>query len=296
MAGRRESPASPFEQPNPGEWFPQAQRATATGMYSIGQYFGLAFLSPVLFWICGRFGWRALFIIVGIERLFRRSGGGPCIANRRRAERIQRSSSTSRRAAASERHGACISNGGTLRFCSSKRQILGASIGQFAEQFHARVLPHVVPDLPRDRAADGLDQGRLLHGAAIHRCVRRRRQRRAVLRPAAASYRLREHRAQGTDHQRPAAGLDDRDRELRDARYRGDRDHIRSLLRPGHVQPRLDAADGRRAETAELFRRDVRQQRPAEVAHALAEERCGHDRDYHGIARHEVRDHDRRGQ
>ena len=32
-------------------WFPQPERARATGVYSVGQYFGLAFLSPLLFWI-----------------------------------------------------------------------------------------------------------------------------------------------------------------------------------------------------------------------------------------------------
>jgi ACS family D-galactonate transporter-like MFS transporter len=63
--GVAEAPAFPSNSRVLGTWFPQAERASATGVYSIGQYFGLAFLSPLLFWIAGTFGWRALLIIVG---------------------------------------------------------------------------------------------------------------------------------------------------------------------------------------------------------------------------------------
>jgi ACS family D-galactonate transporter-like MFS transporter len=63
--GLAEAPAFPCNSRVLGTWFPQAERASATGVYSIGQYFGLAFLSPLLFWIAGAFGWRALLIIVG---------------------------------------------------------------------------------------------------------------------------------------------------------------------------------------------------------------------------------------
>ena len=63
--GLAEAPAFPSNSRVLGTWFPQAERASATGVYSIGQYFGLAFLSPVLFWIAGAYGWRALLVIVG---------------------------------------------------------------------------------------------------------------------------------------------------------------------------------------------------------------------------------------
>ena len=63
--GIAEAPAYPSNSRVLGTWFPQAERARATGVYSVGQYFGLAFLSPVLFWTAGTFGWRALLIIVG---------------------------------------------------------------------------------------------------------------------------------------------------------------------------------------------------------------------------------------
>ncbi|HXF17839.1 MAG TPA: MFS transporter, partial [Burkholderiales bacterium] len=35
-------------------------------VYTVGEYVGLAFLSPMLFWILGAFGWRTLFFTVGL--------------------------------------------------------------------------------------------------------------------------------------------------------------------------------------------------------------------------------------
>jgi ACS family D-galactonate transporter-like MFS transporter len=63
--GVAEAPCYPANSRILNMWFPQHERARATGVYSVGQYFGLAFLSPVLFWISASFGWRALFLIVG---------------------------------------------------------------------------------------------------------------------------------------------------------------------------------------------------------------------------------------
>ena len=63
--GVLEAPCYPANSRILSTWFPQAERASATGVYSIGQYAGIAFFSPVLFWITGNFGWRALFYCVG---------------------------------------------------------------------------------------------------------------------------------------------------------------------------------------------------------------------------------------
>jgi ACS family D-galactonate transporter-like MFS transporter len=130
--GVAEAPAFPCNSRVLGTWFPQAERATATGVYSVGQYFGLAFLSPLLYWIANAFGWRALLIIVGAagilfgfiwyalyrdppesranqaERDFIASGGGVATGTGVRFE---------------WRH---------VAFLLRKRQIVGASIGQFA--------------------------------------------------------------------------------------------------------------------------------------------------------------------
>ena len=65
MLGIFEAPCYPANSRILSNWFPQAERASAMGVYSVGQYAGLALFSPLLFWITGAFGWRTLFLIVG---------------------------------------------------------------------------------------------------------------------------------------------------------------------------------------------------------------------------------------
>jgi ACS family D-galactonate transporter-like MFS transporter len=130
--GIAEAPAFPCNSRILGTWFPQAERATATGVYSIGQYFGLAFLSPVLFWVAATFGWRALLIIVGAAGII--FGVVWYLLYRDPHE-----------GRANEAELAHIAAGGGLgqsapvhfkwshiAFLLKQRQILGASIGQFA--------------------------------------------------------------------------------------------------------------------------------------------------------------------
>jgi ACS family D-galactonate transporter-like MFS transporter len=64
--GVAEAPCYPCNSRILSIWFPQAERARATGVYSVGQYFGLAFLSPLLFWVVTAFGWRSLLYGVGL--------------------------------------------------------------------------------------------------------------------------------------------------------------------------------------------------------------------------------------
>jgi ACS family D-galactonate transporter-like MFS transporter len=130
--GVAEAPAFPSNSRILGTWFPQAERATATGVYSIGQYFGLAFLSPVLFWIAGTFGWRALLIIVGgagiaFGAIWYALYRDPHESNANRAELDYIAAGgglgQSTRVHFRWRH---------IAFLLRQRQILGASIGQFA--------------------------------------------------------------------------------------------------------------------------------------------------------------------
>jgi ACS family D-galactonate transporter-like MFS transporter len=130
--GIAEAPAFPSNSRVLGTWFPQAERATATGVYSVGQYFGLAFMSPLLFWIAGTFGWRALLIIVGsigilfgvVWYAFYRDPH-ESRANQAELDYIVAGGGLggSARVRFEWRH---------IGFLLSKRQILGASIGQFA--------------------------------------------------------------------------------------------------------------------------------------------------------------------
>ncbi|MFM0669398.1 MFS transporter [Paraburkholderia sediminicola] len=65
LIGIAEAPCFPTNSRVVAIWFPQSERARATGIYTFAEYVGLAFLSPFLFWLEQRYGWRALFGIVG---------------------------------------------------------------------------------------------------------------------------------------------------------------------------------------------------------------------------------------
>ena len=56
--GAAESPAFPTNSRVVAAWFPDRERATATSIYTAAEFVGLAFLTPVLFWILDTFGWR----------------------------------------------------------------------------------------------------------------------------------------------------------------------------------------------------------------------------------------------
>jgi ACS family D-galactonate transporter-like MFS transporter len=64
--GAAEAPCFPANSRILVSWFPQRERARANSVYSIGMYFGIAFLSPLLFWVTNAFGWRHLFIGAGV--------------------------------------------------------------------------------------------------------------------------------------------------------------------------------------------------------------------------------------
>ncbi|MFT4065806.1 MFS transporter [Paraburkholderia sp.] len=63
--GVSEAPCFPTNSRVVATWFPQSERAMATGTYTVGEYIGLAFFSPFLFMLMGAFGWRSLFFVVG---------------------------------------------------------------------------------------------------------------------------------------------------------------------------------------------------------------------------------------
>lgn len=132
--GVAEAPCFPTNSRILSTWFPQHERARATGVYSVGQYFGLAFLSPVLFWVVGTFGWRTLFVIAGAGgilfafvwlRMYRDPHESPS-ANAAELAYIEAGGGLSHQTARTPFRWRNIAR--LLRH----RQILGASIGQFA--------------------------------------------------------------------------------------------------------------------------------------------------------------------
>lgn len=67
--GFSESPAFPTNNRVVTSWFPQKERAFATGVFTAGEYVGLGFLTPILFWMMASFGWQSVFIVTGIAGL-----------------------------------------------------------------------------------------------------------------------------------------------------------------------------------------------------------------------------------
>lgn len=132
--GVAEAPCYPTNSRVLSTWFPQHERARATGVYSVGQYFGLAFLSPLLFWIVAELGWRALFMIAGVAglifavvwlKIYRDPQDHPTV-NQAELDYIEAGGGLGYRGAATPF--AWRNVFGLLKH----RQVLGASIGQFA--------------------------------------------------------------------------------------------------------------------------------------------------------------------
>jgi len=132
--GVAEAPCFPANSRILATWFPQAERARANSVYSVGQYFGLGILSPALYWVTAAFGWRALFIGVGaigiaFGVLWLRSYREPHtskLVNQAELDHIEAGGGlgqTQNQPAFRWSH---------LGFLLKQRQIVGASIGQFA--------------------------------------------------------------------------------------------------------------------------------------------------------------------
>lgn len=131
--GAAEAPCFPANSRVLSTWFPQTERARANSVYAVGQYVGLAFFSPLLFWIVAAWGWRALFLIFGAAGIVYALVWHAIYREPRLSKSIN---------AAELEH---IAAGGGLEHqgepiafswsnCSrllARRQILGASIGQF---------------------------------------------------------------------------------------------------------------------------------------------------------------------
>lgn len=68
--GLFEAPAFPTNSRVVATWFPRQERAFATGVYTAGEYVGLAFATPILFWLLSTFNWKATFIVTGLIGIF----------------------------------------------------------------------------------------------------------------------------------------------------------------------------------------------------------------------------------
>ncbi|MDB5707649.1 MAG: transporter, family, D-galactonate transporter [Sphingomonas bacterium] len=131
--GIAEAPCFPANSRILSTWFPQSERARATGVYTVGEYVGLGLLIPLLGWIVATWGWRSLYFIVGAlgivfalvwYRLYR----DPEHSARVNQAELDAIAAGGGLAVAGASIPFTWSNVGKLL---RKRQILGASIGQF---------------------------------------------------------------------------------------------------------------------------------------------------------------------
>lgn len=131
--GAAEAPCFPANSRILVTWFPQRERARANSVYSVGMYFGIAFLSPVLFWITANWGWRSLFMIVGAIGIVFAAGWFAVYRDPADSKRVNQAEldliAEGGGGAVSERTPFSWTDVGWLL---RQRQIIGASIGQFA--------------------------------------------------------------------------------------------------------------------------------------------------------------------
>ncbi|WP_322046425.1 MFS transporter [Paraburkholderia sp. J67] len=145
--GAAESPCFPTNSRVVATWFPQHERAFATGTYTVGEYIGLAFFSPFLFALMGAYGWRSLFYVVGgvgivfgfVWWAFYREPHDHPAANRAELDYIEAGGGLAkqeRKAEASAKDGKQDAKGGfDWRMAGKllrKRQLAGICLGQFA--------------------------------------------------------------------------------------------------------------------------------------------------------------------
>lgn len=131
--GAAEAPCFPANSRVLVSWFPQRERARANSVYTVGMYFGIAFLSPLLFWITARFGWRVLFMGVGALglifaaawfRLYRDPDKSRSV-NQAELDHIAAGGGVSS-------YAQTAFSWKDVGYLLKQRQILGASFGQFA--------------------------------------------------------------------------------------------------------------------------------------------------------------------
>lgn len=133
--GAAEAPCFPANSRILVSWFPQRERARANSVYSIGMYFGIAFLSPLLYWVVTEFGWRHLFIGAGVIgvlfgliwwRLYREPSESRW-ANKAELDEIAAGGGIDL-----SKNEKTPFNWADIRWLLKQRQVIGASIGQFA--------------------------------------------------------------------------------------------------------------------------------------------------------------------
>jgi ACS family D-galactonate transporter-like MFS transporter len=132
--GAAEAPCFPANSRVLSAWFPQAERARATSIFSVGMYAGIGFLNFPLTWIANTWGWKSLFVLVGAIgvvfgilwlRIYREPLESPH-ANQAELDHIKAGGGLGHPAKP------IPFRWGNLAFLLGQRRIVGAAIAQFA--------------------------------------------------------------------------------------------------------------------------------------------------------------------
>jgi MFS transporter, ACS family, D-galactonate transporter len=116
--GISEAPCFPTNSRVVATWFPDRERAKATAAYTVGEYLGFVCLGPVLFIVSRQFGWRWMFFSIGTVGLI---FSGVWWWLYREPETAVGKDTTTHQVTWAQ-----------IRQLLQKRQVWGASIGQFA--------------------------------------------------------------------------------------------------------------------------------------------------------------------
>jgi ACS family glucarate transporter-like MFS transporter len=66
MVGFSEAPSFPANARIVANWFPNAERGTASAIFNSSQYFSLVAFAPLMGWLTGEFGWRHVYMVMGV--------------------------------------------------------------------------------------------------------------------------------------------------------------------------------------------------------------------------------------
>jgi ACS family glucarate transporter-like MFS transporter len=66
LLGLAESPAMPADVRIVATWFPASERGTATQIFNTSQYFATVVFAPIMGWITYAYGWKYVFIFMGL--------------------------------------------------------------------------------------------------------------------------------------------------------------------------------------------------------------------------------------
>lgn len=66
LLGASESPSFPANARIVANWFPHSERGTASAIFNASQYFSLVAFAPLMGWLAQNYGWRSVFLWMGI--------------------------------------------------------------------------------------------------------------------------------------------------------------------------------------------------------------------------------------